>query len=507
MIFSEEKENVIRKSLKKNITGAAKIFKCIQKEKDDIKKAVLCSQAAIFISNNSCGILNSREIEEALQGISGRHSAKQTLEFEKDSFLHVMTRCYATGGHTRIVERWIGASDSKEKHSVALLSQGSRDVPHYFSEVARSRGGDVLRIEAENPLDKALKLRSISSKFEYIILHVHQYDIVPLLSFGTNEFRRPVIFYNHAESLFWIGVSIADLVVNFRDLDSEVSRKYRGVMNNATISLPLENYDSKTLTIKEKENLKKSLGFKNTDKVIITMSSSYKFLSEDNLCYLSFISNFLKKHKEIVVLVIGPSRRERKWNNLYKETKGRCVAIGEVPNSEIFKYAAIADVAVNSFPLSSPTSLMDLARKGVPCLSLETPPARFRIFEESRVFCKTLAELEERIIDTISAKKNINILQEKLKEEECSDNFIEGIKYHIRKLEKKHKVRDFKQDTREKMTSHEEWLFYNGLIKKRSMKSRGIRLIRKVVLLYVRFIYPVGIRKKMYEFLSSYGLI
>ena len=48
--------------------------------------------------------------------------------------------------------------------------------------------------------------------------------LIPILAFGVEEFKRPVLLYNHASHMAWLGKSIADLVLDIEkddDVDIE----------------------------------------------------------------------------------------------------------------------------------------------------------------------------------------------------------------------------------------------------------------------------------------------
>ena len=68
-----------------------------------------------------------------------------------------------------------------------------------------------------------------------VILHVHMYDVLPILAFANGDFNRPVMFYNHADHLFWLGASISDLVVNFRSSSVAFNEEYNRTSSNAVI--------------------------------------------------------------------------------------------------------------------------------------------------------------------------------------------------------------------------------------------------------------------------------
>lgn len=48
-------------------------------------------------------------------------------------------------------------------------------------------------------------------------------DPTAVVAFGIEKFERPVIFYNHSAHLFWIGKSIADIVLDVVK-DNEITK-------------------------------------------------------------------------------------------------------------------------------------------------------------------------------------------------------------------------------------------------------------------------------------------
>ena len=53
-------------------------------------------------------------------------------------------------------------------------------------------------------------------------------DPTAVVAFGIEKFERPVIFYNHSAHLFWIGKSIADIVLDVVK-DNEITKKQRNI--------------------------------------------------------------------------------------------------------------------------------------------------------------------------------------------------------------------------------------------------------------------------------------
>ena len=73
---------------------------------------------------------------------------------------------------------------------------------------------------------------------DVIILHIHCEDVIPVLAFADESGLPPVLFLNHADHLFWLGTSVADLVLNLRDAATDITIGRRGVEADRNFLLP-----------------------------------------------------------------------------------------------------------------------------------------------------------------------------------------------------------------------------------------------------------------------------
>jgi hypothetical protein len=449
---SEKKLN----SIKNNRSILNLLVDGAKSENDEQTKIQLLSNAASFASNQICGKFNSKKIEDELLKISQKHILETNQEPKTNSFLHVFTECYVTGGHTRVCERWIKYSSDEEIHSVVLINQQS-EIPEFLKEVVNQKSGEfIIQQRGNSYLKKALDLRELASKYEKIILHVHMNDIVPIIAFGTNKFKRPIIFFNHADHLFWLGVSISDQVVNLRNFAKDFNIRYRDTKNNFVIPLPIDEAHK----IKDENKIDKTkleLGFKESSKIVLTIASSWKFRPFGKYNFAEMAIELVSKDKDISVLAIGPNLNEEFWNSAFKNSGGRIKAIGNIPNDEVEKYLSIADMAIDSFPISSFTALLDVAKYGVPCLSIKTPLNEMEAFRESKIYCNNQKDLVEKTLRIIKEKNQSDLLNF-LSNHHFKDPFKKNLQKLYEATPLEHTIHDFRDDDNRELTTLELFL-------------------------------------------------
>lgn len=357
-----------------------KLEKTHQKQIDKINRLL---RTNIIYGN---GYFSSWDLEEILLNISKTINVDISNKYEKNSFLHIMTRTYETGGHTRVVERWIDSSPSGEKHSLLLTEQEINDIPKRLNGAVVSKNGNLISLlDIKDFCEKAKTMRKIASNYEIIILHVHMHDITPVLAFGVEEFKRPIIFYNHADHLFWIGGSIADVVAELREWGQDISRKYRGIDRNHIISVPSDI--NKCNVEYDKNSIKTELGLPLDKKIVLTMASANKYIPFDNIDFLKVAKDILE-NTDVVIIAIGIDFNILlNWKDFAEIYNDRFIIKPLIPYKDIQKYIMVSDLYIDSMPIGGGTSVIDIIRHNVPVLSLKTPISQFDYLVKSDCYC------------------------------------------------------------------------------------------------------------------------
>ncbi len=494
--------------IKKNFRRFSRLVDAAQRATAPEVKAQRCAQAALFATHHPCGILYSCALETMLQEVAQTIPVCTHEPFSQGRFLHVMTRSYLSGGHTRVVERWIDASPANQRHDVVLISQGKRPVPRLLEKVAQQKNGEVFQLSEGMVCEKARELRAIAGRYEAVILHTHQYDVVPVVAFASEEFRRPVILFNHCDHLFWVGASISDLVVNFRTTTLELGRQARTIQEDAVLPLPMVALPDKQFIQSESATaIKASLGFPSDSKVIVTVASAYKYKAVAGFDFLATIQEILSREPKAVLLAIGPTEQEPEWRKLREMTSGRVRAIGIVPASELDRYLFIADVALESFPVNSPTALMEIARYKIPCLTLRTPAESVDPFIEAGIVCNDIEDLIVRTVSMLHQPQGAEVLYSILQRDALPDGFSKKLAELYASFPVQHQFRQPLPDPVRSISDLEYFIAENNFAQPFTWRSFALGMARRLMTLYVNSFYPIGLTSRHYNYLNSFGLL
>jgi tetratricopeptide (TPR) repeat protein len=322
--------------------------KIIKVEADISEKILLCRFYFVFATYNHSGIFSSNKIENELLSIGEQYRFDLTESFEPNSFLHVLTEGYDTGGHTRILDRWINFGDQSEKHSVISMGQ-NLPLPDWLLNSVKEKKGEVIILEEKlNDLEKSLELRRVAAGYEYIILNVHMYETIHIMAFAPDNFKRPVLFFNHANHCFWSGVSVSDAVLSLNNEHLELSKTRRGSENNYIIVSPIEIYAKDNLLSKHQLKLPPD------KKILVTLGESGRFKPIEKYDFIGTMIKILDKCPDSHLIVIGPDFAEEFWQDAWKKSGGRIQAIGRINDkSRLASYLNVADLYVMPFPYIS----------------------------------------------------------------------------------------------------------------------------------------------------------
>ena len=338
-------------------------------QKRQYRGAVVYAQiGALYAWLNHPGIFASRKLEEVVRA-AGLKAVPPTA-MSRRSFadggrparvLHVLSEAHSVGGHTRLVWRWI-RRDTGRSHSVVLTNQQRQPVPEALAEAAGASGGTVHLLDerARDILWRARRLTDLAGSVDHVVLHIHPYDVLPIIAFAGREGLPPVTFLNHADHVFWAGASISDVVAHTRHSGLRLSRRRRGIAAErcALIPLPLAGGERAF----PRERAKQLIGVAGTTPVLLSVGSPYKYAPVDGLSFAEILTSIIEENDQAILLVVGPNN-EGQWVEAARRTQGRIRTLGA--QGELSTFYQAADIFVDSFPLCSETALLEAATYGV----------------------------------------------------------------------------------------------------------------------------------------------
>lgn len=288
---------------------------------------------------------------------------KTTLASSRRRWLHVLSESATIGGHTALARRWIALDRSNDAHSVALTMQPAGAADPGLVSTARGRGGSVTSLAGERALlARASGLRRLASETaDVVVLHAHQWDVVPSLAFAAPG-GPPVLLLNHADHAFWIGAGVADLVVDIRDSGLALSKRFRGIQRSALLPVPLEDNGVASF---DRSRAAQRLGdatLLDAGLVLMTIGSGYKYRDVPGLDFPQALARIVDALPESRVIAIGPEPGDALWQSLATRTSGRVRAVGTDPALRAWHEAA--DLYLEGFPVGSYTAMLEVGLAG-----------------------------------------------------------------------------------------------------------------------------------------------
>lgn len=328
-----------------------------------LKTVELISATALFAWQNHSGVFSESILEDMILKIGEELDSlvpnSFPFEFQLHSkcknqrrVLHVATKIFHLGGHSRLITSW-AKNDPDNQHYLVVTDQ-IYEIPKKIVEPISNYGGSFTFLPIEKTLlERAAILRNITRDFDFIILHHHPSDIIPLVAFAANQ-TPPVAIMNHADHVFWLGASIADLVIELRDFGIKLSKQRRKAKNSLILPIPLTINESKI----SREEARQQLNISENEIVLLSIGAEYKYLRSKVHDFSATAIKILENNPQAVIYLIGANFDEEKfWNH------ERLHFLGNVPDPTLYQQAA--DIYLEGFPVGSLTALLETAAQGV----------------------------------------------------------------------------------------------------------------------------------------------
>jgi glycosyltransferase involved in cell wall biosynthesis len=336
--------------------------------------AIYAEIAAFYAVGKHCGLFVSPELESILSEIGRKvipisFSSGQSPSLRKSPkhILHVATSVMSIGGHSRMIWRWI-QQDAERSHSLVLTRQGAAEIPHLLREAVNNSHGQIYVLD-ENIGDfeliaQAKRLREIAATADLVILHIYNFDVVPLIAFANKEQSPPIFFLDHADHLFWLGAGISDLVISLRESGMRLAQKRRGIDPDQSVLLPI--ILEPTQRVLSRIEAKRQLGIPEESILLLSVARAIKYKTIDGISFADTHVPLLKHDERALLIIVGPGNIED-YSSAIQQTQGRIIVYPEREDTAVFYQAA--DIYVDSFPFISNTSLLEAGSYGVPLVS------------------------------------------------------------------------------------------------------------------------------------------
>lgn len=330
---------------------------------DPLEAAGLAQIAYAWANRRHPGAMACPPLERLLNDLGRRHVGRGGRRADgagatAGRVLHVATQVYATGGHTRVLERWL-ERDAGRRSTVLLLRQDG-PVPASLRRACDAAGAPVVAAQGGDLFERARDLRALACAHDVVVLHVSPFEVVPALAFAEPEGRPATVLFNHASQHLWCGVAAVDVLASLWALDADDAIARRGLAAERSLVLPLP---ATPRTLPGRDTARAALGLPADAPVLLCAASPYKLDAVLQPSFRDSVAALLAGLPDVHVLVAGPTPEHG-----HVPDHPRARALGPVP--DIGPLLAAADLLLDSWPASGATMMLDAAAAGVPCVAL-----------------------------------------------------------------------------------------------------------------------------------------
>ena len=276
--------------------------------------AAYAQMAGHYAWMNHTGTFASPELEELLAALGAR-----LRQPPRDRRLGVrrLTRCctWSPSATAPAVRRRPSPAGSSRTQSaiIACASPASAGRRHRTRSARRCRSdADLIRLDTERGglIERAARLRALAAEADVVVLHLHPYDVVPVIAFSGAEGLPPVIYVDHCDHVFWLGTSISSVVMHMRDSGRRLAAARRGLdpARSAVVARPLRPAGRTT----SREEAKRALGIDPGSVLLVTAADGTKYRPVGPPSFLDLVVPVLERHPSAILHAAGPSP-EGEW--------------------------------------------------------------------------------------------------------------------------------------------------------------------------------------------------
>ena len=286
------------------------------------------------------------------------------------------TALYDMGGHSKCVRDIIKSLDGIYEQKLFLTEENEtyKKAPNTVSVIKKHAKIAGLNSNLFKLKESAEKSANTIIKYapKTIIVYINPDDIIgtAVLSILKRTTNIKILYFDHASHFPALGMTFADCILNGMQSSIITSHEKRHLYNTKLVGLQSLPKDETIYYPKEElQKLKKEMGIPENSLVTMSGGSAYKFFDKNsNSEYFEMIKRLLQKEKNLyhVVIVELNKKYKEKIDEIFKDFKAEKKRLIILPfQNDIDKYFQCADVFIDSFPISSALTQVDLMRNKV----------------------------------------------------------------------------------------------------------------------------------------------
>lgn len=275
--------------------------------------------------------------------------------------LHILTECFSSGGHTRLLENLIKIRNCGDV--LIVRKEDSYKEKLYIS----SESNVYTFVDKDASLSDIIEIGQL---YEVIYLHIHPDDIVSSVAVGILKkvFGKDVkvIFINHADHIFSFGFEYVDAVAEIGLNGYNINKKYRNNRGEKSFFLGIPiSYNEFSL------NLPRKIFSRDKELLIVSAGAAYKYNPFGDYNFPLFIEKLLNSSIEFKLIVLGVDKASEYWRKIKKYENIQLLKT--VSYAEYMKIIKEADLYLDSWPLFGGTALPEIWATGKLVTGLKIP--------------------------------------------------------------------------------------------------------------------------------------
>lgn len=317
---------------------------------------------------------DTRELDKEISLLCPEVSDKKS-SVNKDRIAYLATELYDAGGHTKCVREQIKSlKDSYEQQLFfTKISRSYELAPSAMAKMANTAslsGEDISFVCWKEKLLKLFyRIAAFNPSVLFVFIHPNDIFGTMLLSLLKKHTNIKIIYCPHASHFPNLGISFADITLEALPTTAFITQHYRHF--DRTVFLPMiskkvedfPSFSDEAIAVKRKE-----IGIGENDLCTMSGASAYKFFDNGDSEYFRTIKNLLERNPAVKHVILSNFDKAQQYiiDRIFAQSEAKSRLIVLPFSNEYELFFKCADMFIDSFPISSALTMIDLMRLKVP---------------------------------------------------------------------------------------------------------------------------------------------